>query len=149
MPSFRWQRLLPVALILVGAASAQARSSNGLHWERIHTHNAAPSVVFAKLGLTHSTKNGYTRDGKQGVPDPTFGTNGLVTSTFTLGNQQVALAVQPDGKVVVVGATSSYVGFVARYNVDGSPDASRYFSRASWMVFRPTTVSAQNIGPPR
>ncbi len=72
MPTSRWQRLLPVALILVGAASAQARSSNRLHWERIHTHNAAPSVVFAKLGLTHSTKNGYTRDGKQGVPDPTF-----------------------------------------------------------------------------
>lgn len=72
MPTSRWQRLLPLTLIFFGAASAQARSSNGLHWERIHTHNAAPSVVFAKLGLTHSTKNGYTRDGKQGIPDPTF-----------------------------------------------------------------------------
>ena len=72
MPTLRWQRLFPVALILLGAASAQARTTNGLHWERIHTYNAAPSVVFAKLGLTHSTKNGYTRDGKQGVPDPTF-----------------------------------------------------------------------------
>lgn len=72
MPTFLWQRLLPVALIFIGAASASARTSNGLHWERIHTYNAAPSVVFAKLGLTHSVKNGYTRDGKQGVPDPTF-----------------------------------------------------------------------------
>ncbi len=72
MPIFHWQRLIPVALIFIGAASAQARSSNGLHWERIHTYNAAPSVVFAKLGLTHSVKNGYTRDGKQGIPDPTF-----------------------------------------------------------------------------
>lgn len=72
MPTFHWQRLFPVALIFIGAASAQARSSNGLHWERIHTYNSAPSVVFTKLGLTHSTKNGYTRDGKQGIPDPTF-----------------------------------------------------------------------------
>lgn len=72
MPILPWQRLLPITLIFIGAASAQARSSNGLHWERIHTYNAAPSVVFAKLGLTHSVKNGYTRDGKQGVPDPTF-----------------------------------------------------------------------------
>ncbi len=72
MPTFRWQRLFPVVLIFIGAASAQARQANGLHWERIHTYNAAPSVVFAKLGLTHSTKNGYTRDGRQGIPDPTF-----------------------------------------------------------------------------
>ncbi len=72
MPTFHWQRLFPVALIFMGAASVQAHSTNGLRWERIHTYNAAPSVVFAKLGLTHSTKNGYTRDGKQGVPDPTF-----------------------------------------------------------------------------
>lgn len=72
MPTSHWQRLFLAALIFIGAASAQGRSSNGLRWERIHTHNAAPSVVFAKLGLTHSTKNGYTRDGKQGVPDPTF-----------------------------------------------------------------------------
>ncbi len=72
MPIFHWQRLLPVALIFIAASGAHARQSNGLHWERIHTYNAAPSVVFAKLGLTHSVKNGYTRDGKQGVPDPTF-----------------------------------------------------------------------------
>ena len=32
---------------------------------------------------------------------------------------------------------------------NGSPEASRYFSRASWMVLRPTTLSAHHIGPPR
>ncbi len=72
MPLTHWQRFFLIAATSLGAVSAQARATNGLHWERIHTHNAAPSVVFAKLGLTHSTKNGYTRDGKQGVPDPTF-----------------------------------------------------------------------------
>jgi hypothetical protein len=72
MPISHWQRLFPVALIFVAASGAHARQPNGLRWERIHTYNAAPSAVFAKLGLTHSVKNGYTRDGKQGVPDPTF-----------------------------------------------------------------------------
>ena len=72
MPIASWQRLFLVVVTLLGAVSAEARSSNGLHWEQIHVYKAAPSVVFAKLGLTHSTKNGYTRDGKQGVPDPTF-----------------------------------------------------------------------------
>lgn len=76
MPHFARQRLFCVALAFFctsfGALTAFARSSGGVRWERIHVYNAPPSVVFAKLGLTHSTKNGHTRDGKQGVPDPTF-----------------------------------------------------------------------------
>ena len=72
MPNAHWQRLFLVVFVLLGTASVQARPTNGLHWERIRVYKIEPSVVFAKLGLTHSTKNGYTRDGKQGVPDPTF-----------------------------------------------------------------------------
>ena len=72
MLTFRWQRLFFVVFAVFFAVSAEARPTNGLHWERIHVYQIEPSVVFAKLGLTHSTKNGYTRDGKQGVPDPTF-----------------------------------------------------------------------------
>jgi hypothetical protein len=73
MPHFFRQRLfLGVVLSLLSAFPVLARSTNGLRWEKIHVYNTSPSVVFAKLGLTHSTKNGYTRDGKQGVPDPGF-----------------------------------------------------------------------------
>jgi len=72
MPISHWQRLFFTVLAVFCAFSAQGRPTNGLHWERIHVYQVEPSVVFAKLGLTHSTKNGYTRDGKQGVPDPTF-----------------------------------------------------------------------------
>src|SRR5215213_3317761 len=32
---------------------------------------------------------------------------------------------------------------------NGSPEASRYFRSASWMVLSPTTLSAHHIGPPR
>jgi len=73
MPLQRWQRLcLPVTLTLLTPLAAHTRTPSGLRWEKIHVYRVAPSVVFAKLGLTHSTKNGYTRDGKQGIPDPGF-----------------------------------------------------------------------------
>ncbi len=73
MPQSRRQRFFFVVLLtLLCTVPALARSTSGLRWEKIHVYNTSPTVVFAKLGLTHSTKNGYTRDGKQGIPDPTF-----------------------------------------------------------------------------
>ncbi len=73
MPHSRWQRLfLVVLLTFIAGFPVSARPTSGLRWEKIHVYNTSPTVVFAKLGLTHSTKNGYTRDGKHGVPDPGF-----------------------------------------------------------------------------
>ena len=72
MPFLRRQRLFLVVLLTLCTFPLLARPTTSLHWEKIHVYNTSPTVVFAKLGLTHSTKNGYTRDGKQGVPDPTF-----------------------------------------------------------------------------
>jgi len=73
MPYSHWQRLFLVVLFISFCMlPVLARPTSGLRWEKIHVYNTSPTVVFAKLGLTHSTKNGYTRDGKQGVPDPTF-----------------------------------------------------------------------------
>ena len=44
-----------------------------MHWGRILVTSAAPSKVFATLGLTHMTRHGYTRDGqRKGKPDPGF-----------------------------------------------------------------------------
>ncbi len=72
MPHPRWQRLfLMTALTALGAGAAHARRPQ-VHWEKIHVYHLAPTLVFARLGLTHSVKNGHTRDGKQGVPDPSF-----------------------------------------------------------------------------
>lgn len=71
MPHPRWQRLFLITATALSAGIAHARPA-AVHWERIHVYHLAPTVVFAKLGLTHSVKNGHTRDGRQGVPDPTF-----------------------------------------------------------------------------
>lgn len=63
--------LLLTACAALLAAPVQARAP-ALIWEKMHVFHALPSVVFARLGLTHSTRNGYTRDGKRGIPDPGF-----------------------------------------------------------------------------
>jgi uncharacterized delta-60 repeat protein len=66
----------------------------------------------------------------EGDLDPSFGTGGKVTTSFAVDHddQANAVAVQPGGKVVVAGVVNnggSNTDFaVARYNADGSLDAS-------------------------
>jgi uncharacterized delta-60 repeat protein len=64
-----------------------------------------------------------------GSPDSSFGVGGYVTTAIADSD---ALALQPDGEILVAGALSGPVGdsrsgsefAVARYEPDGSPDAS-------------------------
>ncbi|MBI3786011.1 MAG: hypothetical protein HY270_21685 [Deltaproteobacteria bacterium] len=63
--------------------------------------------------------------------DVTFGNNGTITNAGTLNwsNQTVDLATQPDGKLIAAGyafvsSSFSYDFAVARYNPDGSFDAT-------------------------
>lgn len=80
VPRTRASRLacLLIALLAVpGLATARA-ARRPVHrpaalWERITVTRVLPSAVFARLGLTHMTRRGYTRDGaKKTDPDPTF-----------------------------------------------------------------------------
>jgi len=72
MPHPFGQRLfLATALAALCAAPAAARPAP-FHWEKIHVSHLLPSTLFVKLGLTHITRNGDTRDGRKGVPDPHF-----------------------------------------------------------------------------
>ena len=66
-----------------------------------------------------------------GSPDNTFGTNSKVVTPGGLRNETgVAVAVQPDGKIVLAGScTTSLLGFsrevcIRRYLSNGSPDTS-------------------------
>lgn len=61
--------------------------------------------------------------------DPTFGNGGIViTRDFGRFKSAAAMAIQPDGKIIVVGEGKSYFGApnwdfgVVRYNTDGSLD---------------------------
>lgn len=63
----------------------------------------------------------YNNDGSL---DATFGTGGKVTTDFGLGSSAgFGLAIQPDGKIVMVGNANQDFG-VARYNGNGSLDTT-------------------------
>lgn len=57
----------------LAALTAHAARPPALRWERLAVTRALPSQVFARLGIGHITRRGYTRDGaKKTDPDPTF-----------------------------------------------------------------------------
>jgi uncharacterized delta-60 repeat protein len=70
----------------------------------------------------------------RGHLDRSFGTNGLAAAGFdrdTFGAEGVtALALAPDGKLVVTGRYGPGRVAVARFNPDGTPDSS--FSKDGW-----------------
>jgi uncharacterized delta-60 repeat protein len=70
-------------------------------------------------------RSGVARYNVDGGLDASFGSGGKVTTSF---GSAFAVAIQGDGKIVAVGATAP-AGFcclfaIARFNVDGSLDAS-------------------------
>jgi uncharacterized delta-60 repeat protein len=69
-----------------------------------------------------------TRYDARGVADPTFGDGGRVRTDFGgRFDEALAVAVQPDGRIVVAGASSDAAGSdmaVARYTGDGALDPS-------------------------
>jgi uncharacterized delta-60 repeat protein len=59
-----------------------------------------------------------------GAPDPTFGAGGRIVIPFgTLRSAANDVAIADDGKIVVVGNADN-AWAIARFNADGSPDAS-------------------------
>jgi hypothetical protein len=69
--------LLLGAMASISAMPASARkpapAKTEYRWERMSIVQVLPSQVFARLGLTHSTRYGFTRDGHtKKTPDPTF-----------------------------------------------------------------------------
>ncbi len=60
-----------------------------------------------------------------GTLDPGFGTNGIATLPFSLASDELAVAIQSNGQIVVGGSTyvSSVGAFaLSRYNTDGTLD---------------------------
>ncbi len=107
--------------------------SGGLVTTNLGGFEAATAVALqtdGKIVATGSTfSSGFqqfvlTRYNTDGSIDSSFGTDGKVLTDFGLGSGfGGALVIQPDGKIVAAGrAGSDFV--VARYNTDGSPDAS-------------------------
>ena len=74
-------------------------------------------------GALSSFKFAVARYNPDGSLDSTFGAGGKVTTSFGGFTRAFALALQPDGKIVVAGQALSQVA-LARYNSDGTLDAT-------------------------
>ena len=76
-------------------------------------------IVIAGSGF------GVARINTNGMPDSTFGNNGMQTTGFNGNSNASSVAIQSDGKIVVAGTDEingdTYFA-VARYNTNGSPD---------------------------
>lgn len=70
---------------------------------------------------------GLSRYNADGSLDITFNSSGKVTTAIGLNDQANSVAIQPDGKIVAAGLSNNgaqYVFALARYNPDGSVDAT-------------------------
>ena len=79
------------------------------------------SALLLVLSFAHSV------DAAPGDLDTTFGTGGRVVTDFGGSEETPALALQPDGRIVVAGSSFLFFGFnfaLARYNPDGTLDLS-------------------------
>jgi uncharacterized delta-60 repeat protein len=83
-------------------------------------HLVASAFALALIFISTSTASAAAGD-----PDVSFGNNGKVITQTGFDDRVNAMALQPDGKIVVAGRREqSGSGLVARYNADGSLDTT-------------------------
>jgi uncharacterized delta-60 repeat protein len=104
--------------------------------DEIITAASQPDGKIVVAGVANGTFFGLVRYNSNGALDTTFGTGGKVTTRFfnsggSDGQICTALAIQPDGKIITVGAVAANRFAVnqwdfglARYNADGSLDTT-------------------------
>ncbi len=98
----------------------------------LETVNGSTKIVVAGWtnGVTGHPEIVLARYNSDGSLDTTFGGTGTVVTSIpntSLYPETNAVAVQPDGKIVVAGLTNGpgpYPAFLARYNVNGSLDTT-------------------------
>jgi len=110
-------------------------SADGYHHFQFGDHSNGRAVAIqddgriVAAGQTHSdTAMAVARLTAAGELDPTFDTDGMVMVDFTLGNDEAwDVAIQDDGRILVVGTASVAAGAVAavvRLLSDGSLDST-------------------------
>jgi uncharacterized delta-60 repeat protein len=90
--------------------------------------SAGYSIESGGTGIYHLTLTKHTANG---IPVPSFGTNGIVATTIDYSEFPLDIKLQADGKILVAGSTylgptqngpGDYNSFAVRYNPDGSLD---------------------------
>lgn len=87
-------------------------------------------VVVGYSGVYPSFNSALARLNSDGSLDTTFGNGGTVIAPFSTTDSLEAVAIQTDGKIVVVGSAAATSGnngtdvLVARYNCNGTLDTT-------------------------
>ena len=87
-------------------------------------------IVVGFSGIYPGANSSLARHNSDGSLDASFGNGGTVITHFSTTDSLTAVAVQPDGKIVAVGAAAATSGnngtnvLVARYTAAGALDAS-------------------------
>lgn len=115
---------------------------------------AALKIYFAGWLVT-TTPYTYVvgRLNRDGTPDKAFGNDGLITGLFAGQSAVVrSMAIQPDGKIVLLGETNHIPGYpcFARFDSDGTLDKS--FGTDGYTVLEielapPAPASARDVKP--
>jgi uncharacterized delta-60 repeat protein len=103
----------------------------GPSWDNAAALVRQPDGKFVAAGVSNNGSNddfALARYNPNGSPDTSFNGTGQVTTAIGTGNDRgLALALQPDGKLVVAGRSNNGSDddfALARYNPNGSPDTS-------------------------
>ena len=95
------------------------------------------SSVFSSDPSDYSTVR-YLSDGSL---DPSFGTNGMVTTSLGPNDNATSIVLQSDGKIIVGGSSNGITALqafaIVRYNQDGSIDNSFSTVNGSGVFFGP------------
>ncbi|HLW63404.1 MAG TPA: delta-60 repeat domain-containing protein, partial [Flavobacterium sp.] len=94
-----------------------------------------PTGNIVSMGISKGTGSldyqlTLTKTDANGIPDTAFGTNGVVLTAIEDAEYPWGMEIQADGKILVSGGvridagSSTYSGFVIRYNTDGSVDTT-------------------------
>ncbi len=87
-------------------------------------------LVGGQIDGTYNVDVGVARYYPDGDLDPSFGTNGWVRTDLLGEDQAAAIAIQPDGKILLAGTAVSDFALV-RYTVDGVLDST--FGVGGWV----------------
>jgi uncharacterized delta-60 repeat protein len=164
-------------IVVNGSTSADDNSSQ--YFLARFKQNGSPDLTYGNAGMASTSgynavmqtdqkvveSNYYTdstggteimmsRYNANGSPDLAYGTNGIVLSDFFGGSESYGpTAIQLDNKVLVAGYINNNVGtdlLLARYNTDGSPDATFGTGGAIMADFEPSdypqTIAIGNDG---
>jgi uncharacterized delta-60 repeat protein len=112
-----------------GYASVPLEYTSSANFPDVKVQPDGKIVAVAASQLSGATW-AVSRSNANGTLDSSFGNNGTVVTTFagSSGGEANGLAIQPDGKIVVVGIVNQPGTFddwgIARYNTDGTLDTS-------------------------